>query len=132
MTQSRPSVPPSDDPRYTGFFDRFNRQRYFEAHEVLEPLWLEQRGRPVAPFYKGLIQIAGAFVHLQQHRPDPAARLLRLAARNLRPFAPRFARLDVTRLLRLIENHLARLPNGGGSAPPGAPASPPRLNLETT
>lgn len=124
MTTSRHTIPPSDDPRYTGFFDCFNRRLYFEAHEVLEPLWLEQRGQPGARFYKGLIQFAGAFVHLHQHRPDPAARLLRLARENLRPFAPRFERLDVTQLLQRIDACLGQLRKGGVAA------HPPALDLE--
>ena len=33
------------DRRYLGYFDCFNRQHYFEAHEVLEALWLPQAAR---------------------------------------------------------------------------------------
>ena len=66
------------DAHYLGFFECFNRQICYEA--VLEPLWLEQRGRPEAALYKGLIQLAGAFVHLQKRRLPPAAALFRLAA----------------------------------------------------
>src|SRR2546423_12627744 len=77
------------DPRYIGFFECFNSQRYYEAHDVLENLWLERRDENYA-FFKGLIQIAGAFVHLQKqflrptHPKDgrrlrPAARLFKLA-----------------------------------------------------
>jgi len=42
------------DPRYLGYFECFNRQCFFEAHEVLEALWLPQRqGGPTALFTKG-------------------------------------------------------------------------------
>ncbi|MCE9610387.1 MAG: DUF309 domain-containing protein [Chthoniobacter sp.] len=96
------------DPRYTGFFSRFNAGEYYEAHDVLEHLWLECRDAD-ALFFKGLIQIAGAFVHLQKHhlhphhpkharRLRPASRLLLLAAKNLAPFAPRHLHLDVAAL----------------------------------
>src|SRR5260370_34841365 len=33
-------------------------------------------------FYKGLIQLAGAFVHLEKKRPGPAGALFRLALGN--------------------------------------------------
>src|SRR5438067_657768 len=31
------------DPHYQGFFQCFNEQRYYEAHDVLEHLWLQNR-----------------------------------------------------------------------------------------
>ena len=97
------------DPRYLAFFQCFNDEHFFEAHEVLEPLWLEERGRPKAAFYKGLIQLAGAFVHLQKHfqhplhakhskRLAPAVRLFRLAETNLAKFGRRHHGLDVAAL----------------------------------
>ena len=62
---------------YLGYFACFNRQLYYEAHDVLEELWLPIRGTPQARFYQGLIQMAGGFVHLQKNRhrelqPRPA------------------------------------------------------------
>ena len=99
------------DPHYEGYFVCFNTQRYYEAHDVLEHLWLETRDGNDG-FYKGLIQLAGAFVHLQKQfqrpghpkdgrRARPAARLLRLAARNLAPYRPLHLRLDVERVWTL-------------------------------
>jgi len=52
------------DPCYEGYFICFNEQNYYQAHDVLEHLWLKDRG-PAHRFFKGLIQLAGAFVHLQ-------------------------------------------------------------------
>src|ERR1035441_10730308 len=74
------------DPGYLSYFECFNRQRFFEAHEVLEALWLPQRQGPNGLFYKGLIQLAGAFVHWQKNRPGPAEALLGLARANLRKY----------------------------------------------
>lgn len=56
----------SPDARYLAFFDLFNRQRFFEGHDVLEALWLKERTGPSGNFYKALIQLTGAFVHLQR------------------------------------------------------------------
>ncbi len=91
------------DPRYLAFFDRFNRQRFYEAHEVLEDLWLEQRQDSDGAFYKGLIQIAGAFVHVQKHRPQPAAALLKLACTYLRRYPDIHLALDVAQLVQRAE-----------------------------
>ena len=86
------------NPYYLGFFHCWNEQQYYEAHDVLEQLWLNTES-PDADFFKGLIQAAGAFVHLQKRfehpshakhsrRLPPAVRLFRLAERNLANFAP--------------------------------------------
>ena len=71
-------------PYYLGYFACFNQQLYFEAHDVLEELWLVDRKGPDGDFYKGLIQLAGAFVHLQKNRLRPSAALFKLAEANLR------------------------------------------------
>jgi hypothetical protein len=97
------------DPRYLGFFDCFNRQHFFEAHEVLENLWLTERGGPRDQFFRGLIQIAGAFVHLQKGRLAPAASLFRLAQANLRPYSPVFERLEMAHVHQLIDECLESL-----------------------
>ena len=77
------------NPHYTGYFELFNQQKFFEAHEVLEHIWLADKQGPNGAFYKGLIQLAGAFVHLQKNRLRPAAALFELARTNLEkyPFA---------------------------------------------
>jgi predicted metal-dependent hydrolase len=99
----------AQDPRYRAFFDCFNAGRYYEAHVVLEELWLEVRGQPDADFYKGLIQVAGAFVHLQKQRPDPAARLLRLARGYLSQYPARHHALDTEGVVRQIGDWLTAI-----------------------
>ena len=90
------------DARYLGFFECFNRQQFFEAHEVLEEIWLPQRGKGKDYFYKGLIQLAGAFVHMQKQRQGPALSLLDLAEANLSRYPPVYEALDLITLRGLI------------------------------
>jgi predicted metal-dependent hydrolase len=118
------------DPRYLGFFECFNRQRYFEAHEVLEALWLPQRQAPNGAFYKGLIQLAGAFVHWQKHRPGPAAALFGLARANLRDYPATHDGLDVKGVLALIEEWLQQLKATGPFGSQLLPKPPPQLRVE--
>lgn len=101
------------DPRYRGFFTCFARGDYFEAHEVLEPLWLERRRDADGDFYKGLIQIAGAFVHFQKRRLDPAASLLARAEANLAKYPPEHAGLALTALRRQAADWRAQAISGG-------------------
>lgn len=97
------------DPHYLGYFDCFNRGLYYEAHDVLEELWLPCRGGPDDRFYKGLIQLAGAFVHLQKDRLRPSAALFKLARANLELYRPRHRDLDMGECLNLIERWLGAL-----------------------
>ncbi len=118
------------DPHYAGWFDCFNRGQYYEAHDVLEALWLGQRGRANDLFYKGLIQLAGAFVHLQKNRLRPADALFRLAEGNLRRYAPRHERLDLDGVLVLIADWRGALDGSGFSVNPLPLRPAPRIEPE--
>src|SRR5450759_2239 len=91
------------DPRYAGYFTLFNRQKFYEAHDVLENLWLPGRHGADGNFYKGLIQLAGAFVHLQKNRLRPSAALFKLAQINLRKDPATYQRLGIADVLGMIE-----------------------------
>ena len=38
------------DVRYAGYFELFNRGKFYEAHDVLEDLWLPLRKEPTVIF----------------------------------------------------------------------------------
>jgi predicted metal-dependent hydrolase len=117
-------------PHYVGYFDCFNRGLYYEAHDVLEELWLTQ-GKAGAnyAFYKGLIQLAGAFVHLQKNRLRPAVALFNLAEANLRNYSDLHERLDVATVLALIEQWRGEVARSGFEINPLVPGRVPRLAL---
>ena len=127
------------EPCYQGYFTCFNAGQYYEAHDVLEHLWLRTRGADYL-FFKGLIQVAGAFVHLQkQHlhpahpkhatRLRPAVRLFHLAMANLDPYAPRHWQLDVAALVRLCRELAAEIVASDFTRNPWHPARAPQLHL---
>ena len=118
------------DAHYLGYFDCFNRQLFYEAHDVLEELWLANRHGPDGDFYKGLIQLAGAFVHVRKNRRSPAAALFRLARANLEQYPAQHFRLDRSALLELIAAWLIALAEEG--VPPTsllARGVPPEIKL---
>jgi uncharacterized protein len=117
------------DACYRAFFDCFNREEFFEAHDVLEPLWLAERRGPNGAFYKGLIQLAGAFVHLQKQRLRPAAALLDRACANLEHYSPLHERLDVGAVLTVIGAWRRRLEEGSFTANPFASGADPEWRL---
>jgi predicted metal-dependent hydrolase len=124
------------DAHYLGYFECFNAGLYYEAHDVLEELWLADRHGANGNFYKGLIQFAGAFVHLQKHSPRyqrlrPAAALFKLARANLRKYPSPHERLEIARVLALIEDWLGRLESSGFRLNPLSPATAPKLALTT-
>jgi len=97
------------DAHYIGFFECFNRQLFYEAHDVLEDLWLLDRQSPNYAYYKGLIQLAGAFVHLQKERLKPSAALFRLARNNLKQYPVRHEHFNVAVAQDLISRWLGEL-----------------------
>ena len=117
------------DAHYLGYFDCFNRQLFYEAHDVLEDRWLADRQGANGNFYKGLIQLAGAFVHLQKNRLHPSAALFKLARTNLEKYPRLHEHLDVAAVLQLIENWLHELESRQFRTNPLVPANVPRLDL---
>ena len=123
------------DAHYLGYFACYNRGLFYEAHDVLEELWLADRHGPNGNFYKGLIQFAGAFVHLQKDCPKyprlrPAAALFKLAQTNFRPYPSRHERLDLNAVQSLITDWLGRLEAGGFAKNPLTSTNTPELKLD--
>ncbi len=118
------------DAHYLGYFDCFNRRLFYEAHDVLEDLWLKDRRGANGDFYKGLIQLAGAFVHLQKGRLGPASALFKLAQANLQKYPSPHEHLDVQLVLRLIAGWLRQLETGGFKINPLSAASLPHVAPE--
>ncbi len=131
-------------PCYQGYFQCFNEARYYEAHDVLEHLWLGGgRTDPDHAFYKGLIQLAGAFVHLQKQRarPEhakdgrrlrPAVRLFALATANLAAYGPRHLSLNVDGVLALCAAQVAVIVGSDFTRNPWSPQAAPQIVPEAT
>ena len=116
------------DAHYLGYFECFNRGLFFEAHDVLEELWLaDGKTAPDYSFYKGLIQLAGAFVHLQKNRLRPSAALFKLARTNLEKYPAHHAHLDVAAVLLVIADWLERLEQGDFAVNPFTGDNAPKI-----
>ena len=116
-------------PYYLGYFELFNAQLFYEAHDVLEELWLPIRREPDGDFYKGLIQLAGAFVHLQKDRLRPSAALFKLAQANLKKFPQTHEQLDLERLVQLADEWITKLEAGEYQANPLTESTFPTISL---
>jgi hypothetical protein len=96
---------------YRAFFFCFNESQYYEAHDVLEHLWLRCTDANRS-FYQALIQLAGAFVHFQKQaqypdhptharRAGPGRRLLALASARMSAYPKWHLGVDVESLRAL-------------------------------
>ena len=98
MEQRFPPLTPSQRQLLQKGILCFNREQFFESHEVLEEAWLDASGEQKT-FLQGLIQVAAAFHHLRRGNHIGAGRLLTAGIEKLSAFAPRAAGLDITGLL---------------------------------
>ena len=91
-----------------------------------------------AQYFKGLIQAAGAFVHLQKHfehpthpkhgrRLAPAVRLFRLAEKNLAPFGAGAARASMSIVSRNARRGIAAAVDAEPGKNPWTPESAPKF-----
>ena len=119
------------DTHYLEYFECFNRQLYFEAHEVLEQLWLPSRKEQDGKFYKGLIQLAGAFVHVQKGRSQPALSLLRLAQSHLSNYPDVYYRLDLRQVFALIADWSREIKSASSLGTLLSIKAPPKLVLSS-
>jgi predicted metal-dependent hydrolase len=115
---------------YLGYFDCFNHQLFYEAHDVLEDLWLADKHGLNGNFYKGLIQLAGAFVHLQKNRLRPADAVFKLAQANLEKYPAVHERLNVAAVLALIAGWRRQLERGEFEINPLTKINVPQLALQ--
>ena len=119
------------DPYFAGYFRCFNEQKFYEAHDVLEALWLQDRNGQDGDFFKGLIQFAGGFVHLKKQRPRPAWKLFRLCSTYLAKYPSPHLALDVTNLLRLAKHWAEAAQALGREGDLLAEQTPPTLRLQS-
>jgi len=99
------------DPRLLEGVRLFNREEFFEAHEVVEDLWHDARGGE-RDLLKGLIQAAVALEHHLRGNLAGLRSVGRTARAHLRPYAPAAGGLDVAGLLAGLGDFLERVERG--------------------
>ena len=96
------------DPRLQKGIDEFNQQLFFECHETLEEVWLEEHGED-RRFYQGVIQIAAGYFKWQQGVPAGALKLWRMGLEKIEPYGPVYLGVDLASLADVVKEHLAEL-----------------------
>lgn len=101
------------------FIARFDRREYWLAHEELEELWLQDR----QDFFKGLIQLAAAFLHIERGNWRGARRLLRTGLDYMADAPDRFQGFRVDQVRRCAGAALRRVEQLADGADGGVDAS---------
>ena len=103
----------------------YDAGRYWDAHEALEQLWRATTDVELAGLYRGMIQVAAAYVHLERGNLRGGERLLRKATTNLERCPPTRGGVAGDRLLEQIASCLR-------SGQAGTTPAPPSLTLTDT
>lgn len=86
------------DSRIVLFLVYFNRDRdFFECHEVMEELWLDQGSDPL---YKGLLQVAVGMFHFRAGNKVGAYKMLRSAVDKLKDYPEDHIGLNLGKICR--------------------------------
>jgi predicted metal-dependent hydrolase len=86
----------------------FNEERFWEAHESWEGVWLENRGEE-RRFLQGLIQLAAAYHHVQRGTNRGAIRLFAAALEKLETYPRDYLRVDRRNAVDTARSHRAQL-----------------------
>lgn len=97
-----------DDPRFLKGVQEFNDRLFFECHETLEEIWLEDHGED-RKFYQAIIQIAAGYFKLEQGVPVGALKLWRTGLEKLLPYRPMHLGIGVDALVESVTADLERL-----------------------
>lgn len=89
--------------RFRQGIDEFNDRLFFECHETLEGIWMEDPNPRTRLFFQGLIQVSVGFYHLGNLNFKGARNLLERGSGKLEAFSPERHGVDVARLLDAVE-----------------------------
>jgi predicted metal-dependent hydrolase len=98
--------------------EEFNRQYFFEAHDLWEELWMETTGSDRL-FYQGLIQTAVGFYHLTNGNFKGSYSQFGKALAKLEQYLPSYHGIDTESLvgsLKVCREQVDELREGRGAA----------------
>lgn len=84
----------------------FNRRYYWECHEILEDIWMEEHG-PARLFYQGIIQASAALYHVLNANPKGVIRLAQEAQKKLSSYLPSYFGIELKPLLESLASFVA-------------------------
>lgn len=113
---------------YREYFRLFNERRFFDAHEVLEDLWVIEV-EPLRTYYKGLIMMAVAILHWQRGNESGARKLYLLANDNLKGYPAVYEGFALGDFLKTMNRLFVPLVGGSENAKAPVNEELPELGL---
>ncbi len=108
----------------------FNTQKFFEAHEALEAVWLKVQGEEKILLH-GLIQVAAAFHHHTRQNATGFRSLLEKGLKKLERFGTAKAGIDLDNLREQLQPWRDFL-NRSGRVPSARTPPLPRIQMAVT
>ncbi|KKK39325.1 hypothetical protein WQ57_03595 [Mesobacillus campisalis] len=99
---------------YYEFFISFNEGDYYTCHDLLEEMWMEEKGNL---FLKGLLQMSVALYHYSYGNVKGTRLMMKAAHDYLQGYRPYYWGLDLEKILEFIEACLERIPPGIDQVP---------------
>lgn len=93
--------------QYLRFIELFNQKEYYECHDLLEEIWMEDKSNK---FLQGLLQMAVGLYHFSGGNIKGARWMFGNSKKYLAPYAPCHWDLDVDTVLAYLDDCLAALP----------------------
>jgi predicted metal-dependent hydrolase len=93
------------DPRLLKGVEQFNQGLYFECHETLEEIWLEEHGQD-REFYQGIIQIAAGYFKWEQGVLIGAIKLWRSGLEKLEAYPPHHLGVSLDSFIQEVKENL--------------------------
>jgi len=93
--------------QYYAFFEKFNQGEYYECHDLLEEIWMEDKTNK---FLQGLLQLAVGLYHLECGNIKGARWMFGSARKYLARYTPRYWDLQVDEVIDYLDRCLDCLP----------------------
>jgi uncharacterized protein len=93
---------------YYQFFIKFNEGDYYTCHDLLEDMWMEDKGNL---FLKGLLQMSVAIYHYSYGNVKGTRLMMKVAHEYLRPYRPKYWDLDLETVIKYIEHCISIIPD---------------------
>lgn len=94
--------------QYLQFIEKFNAGEYYECHDLLEEIWMEDKSDK---FLQGLLQLSVGLYHLEYGNVKGARWMFGSARKYLSRYEPRHGGLDVREIIQYIQACEAVLPD---------------------
>lgn len=100
-----------NEPEFEAFIECWNDARFFEAHEVLEGLWIRTRDE----YQRGLIQLAAALYHIQRANLTGARTMCDRALPRLRERSSHPSPIDAKAMIDFASRVRSELSDSNGA-----------------